>query len=71
MHERRFDFAKPSLCVSPRPSVKDGLVIRYGDSGKKPIANDPIATLGRVLEDLLKKMAQPGATREVNAAQVH
>lgn len=51
--------------------MKDGLVIRYGDSGKKPIANDPIATLGRVLEDLLKKMAQPGATREVNAAQVH
>lgn len=65
------DFSKPSLCVGPRPSVKDGLVLRYGDGREASTANDPFATLLRMLDGFLTKVSPPGATHDARAARAH
>jgi hypothetical protein len=64
----RIDFAKPSLCVSPKPSVKDGAVFVYRDRREGSIEKDPVVTLLVFLKDFLTKMALPSAAHEGRAA---
>jgi hypothetical protein len=65
----RMDFAKPSLCVGPKPSVKDGLVFAYRDRRDKSATKDPVATLLRILEDFLTQIGPPGSGHQAGAAR--
>lgn len=65
------DFSEPSLCIRPKPAVKDGVLFAYRDRKETSIAKDPVSILLQDLEDFLTKMSPPGATHQAHAARDH
>ena len=64
----RIDFAKPSLCVSPKPSVKDGAVFVYRDRREESFAKSPIAILLDVLERAVENLSPRTGIHDSHAA---
>lgn len=56
----QFDFSKPSLCVSPKPAVKNGAVFVLRDWREESFAKNPIGTLLDLLDRALAVFLSPG-----------
>lgn len=64
----QFDFSNPSLCVSPKPAVKDGAVIVFRNQREESLAKGPVAALLRALEAIMVKMSSPAGVHQGHAA---
>ncbi|HJR13458.1 MAG TPA: retropepsin-like aspartic protease [Rhodanobacteraceae bacterium] len=64
----RIDFAKPSLCVSPKPPVKDGAVFVHRDRREESFAKSPIGILLGVLEHAVETLSSRTSIHDNHAA---